>query len=53
VCGRISDFEDPELSRLRVPKVAGRNFTARSLDIRILGACRGCALRGDSETIDP
>jgi Fur family peroxide stress response transcriptional regulator len=53
VCGRISDFEDPELSRLRLPRVSGHNFTARALDIRIVGTCRACAVRGDSGPTEP
>jgi len=42
VCGRMTDFEEASLARIRVPRSAAPGFTAEGLDIRIIGLCDAC-----------
>ncbi len=42
VCGRMTDFEEASLSRLRLPRIRSAGFLAEELDIRIVGTCRNC-----------
>jgi Fur family transcriptional regulator, peroxide stress response regulator len=41
-CGCISDHEDEQLSRLRLPTDDLSGFVAEELDIRIVGTCPEC-----------
>jgi len=47
VCGRMMDFKNKSLSRLRVPPVPFAGFMPEELDIRVVGTCRECR-RSDS-----
>jgi Fur family peroxide stress response transcriptional regulator len=42
VCGRMTDFEEASLSRLRLPRLQSAGFLAEELDIRVVGTCRNC-----------
>ena len=41
VCGRMTDFEDPRLDQLALPKAHGFELTDYSIQFR--GICAGCA----------
>ena len=45
-CGRMTDFQAPELSRLRLAPRAIRGFVVEELDVRIVGRCARCASQG-------
>jgi len=45
-CGRMADFEAPELSKLRLAPRAIRGFLVEELDVRIVGRCARCAPQG-------
>jgi len=42
VCGRMTDFEEVSLSRLRRPRIQAAGFIAEELDIRVVGTCWNC-----------
>jgi Fur family peroxide stress response transcriptional regulator len=41
-CGRMTDFAQESLSRLRLPGIRFGGFIAEELDIRVVGTCREC-----------
>ncbi len=41
-CGRMTDFDEASLARIRLPRTAASGFTAEGLDIRIIGLCDAC-----------
>jgi len=42
ICGRMIDFEEASLSRLRLPDARSAGFVPERLDIRVVGTCRAC-----------
>ncbi len=42
ICGRMTDFEEESLSRLRLPSIKYAGFMPEELDIRVVGSCAGC-----------
>jgi Fur family peroxide stress response transcriptional regulator len=45
-CGRMTDFQAPELSKIRLAPRAIRGFVVEELDVRIVGRCARCAPQG-------
>ena len=45
-CGRMTDFQAPELSKIQLAPRAIRGFVVEELDVRIVGRCARCAPQG-------
>jgi Fur family peroxide stress response transcriptional regulator len=50
VCGRMADFEEESLSRLRLPDIRSAGFIPEQLDIRVVGTCRACRRSASNAT---